>query len=220
MERSIKFIYDIPYIKEIIGYLLIPFLIFIIICSSILLIYSKCTKDHENPLYKYRINLASLIVSILLIMVFLAILVGFSIAFNEQLKTTSNTVTLSYFVIASPIIPIIAILILFAKMIRLMKNKPSKKSSTPLENLEVLDTKTSNNEEILSQEIKKDNTKDKLEVLTEKDTPKLEVLEEPTTEKQNDPIKIPINEQEELIIIPDIPEIKTEEEKDQDIEVL
>jgi len=199
MKESIKFMYDIPYIKEIIGYLLIPFLIFIIVCSIIFLIYSKVTKDHENPIYKYRINLASLIVSILLIIVFLAMLLGFSIAFNEQLKKTSNTITLSYFVIASPVVPIIALIILFLKTIRLIKNKPNKQPK-----IECL-TEIKNDE----------NNSSNLELLTE-ETPKakdnlIEQLE------QDDPIKIPINEEEELIIIPEIPKIDQEKE---DIEVL
>lgn len=126
MKTSIKFIYDFPFVKQIIGYLLIPFLIFIIICSIALLIYSAKHKNHEDPIYKYRINLASLIVSILVIIVFLAILTGFALAFKKQMESSDATFVLSYFVVGSPIVPLIALLILFIKMIRLMKNKPKK----------------------------------------------------------------------------------------------
>lgn len=136
MQTSIKFIYDFPYVKEIIGYLLIPFLIFIILCSIGLLIYSAKHKDHEDPLYRYRINLASLIVSILLVLVFLAILVGFALALKQQVDKVGGKFVLSYFVLASPIVPVIALLVLFIKVIRVIKNKPRKEEVDVVEKSE------------------------------------------------------------------------------------
>lgn len=129
METSIKFIYDFPYVKQIIGYLLIPFLIFIILCSIILLIYSAKHKDHKDPIYQYRINLASLIVSILLVLVFLSILVGFALALKQQVAQMEGKYVVSYVVFGAPIVPVIAIFILFIKLIKLIRNKPSKEET-------------------------------------------------------------------------------------------
>lgn len=136
MMQSIKFIYDFPYVKEIIGYLLIPFLVFIILCSIWLLIYSAKHKDHEDPIYRYRINLASLIVSILLILVFMAILVGFAMALKQQVDKTGGKFVLSYFVFASPLVPIIALIVLFIKVIKVIKNKPEKEEAGPIQETE------------------------------------------------------------------------------------
>ncbi len=133
METSIKFIYDFPYVKQIIGYLLIPFLIFIILCSIILLIYSAKHKDHKDPIYQYRINLASLIVSILLVLVFLAILVGFALALKQQVDQMSGKYVVSYVVFGAPIVPVIALLVLFIKIFKLIKNKPKREEIVQIE---------------------------------------------------------------------------------------
>lgn len=135
---NIKFVYDIPYVKQMISYILIPFLIFIIVCSIILLIYSAKHKDHENPIYKYRINLACLLISVLLVAVFLAILIGFSMALKKEIEAANTTTMLTSFVIYSPMIPVLALIILMIKIIKLLMHKPSKREVTKIENQEDL----------------------------------------------------------------------------------
>lgn len=136
----IEFFYNIPFVKEIIGYLLIPILIFIIVCSIILLIYSAKYKDRENPIYKYKMNLASLIISMFLVIVFLSILIGFALAFRKEMLANDINTPLSYVVIASPLIPLIALIFMFVKMFNLIKNKPvkSKLIKEDRENLELM----------------------------------------------------------------------------------
>lgn len=169
---DVKFFYDIPYVKEIIGYFLIPLLIFIIVCSVLLLIYSSKHKDHENLIYKYKMNMASLIISIFLTAVFLAILIGFSYAFKLQMANDGVKSLLGYLVILSPGIPLIALVALVFKVVRLVLNKPQQevsdtsviKEDKPLEFIsEPLDTLS--------------NKDDNMEVLKVEETPVDEHLE-------------------------------------------
>lgn len=121
---NFKFLYDVPYIKQIIAFFLIPLLVFIIICSIILLAYSN--KGVNNIKYKYKANVFSIIISILLTVVFLSILLGFSYAFYKQMTAVGLKTPLAYLVIASPIIPFIFLISFFIKLIKVIKKKPPK----------------------------------------------------------------------------------------------
>ncbi len=120
---KVRFFYDIPYIKEILGYLLIPLLVFIILSSILLMIYSYKNKDHDDEKYNYRMNLFSLLISILLVAVLFAFLLGFAMAFKKQVDAANIKSTISYLVIVSPVIPFFALLVLLFKLIKVIKNK-------------------------------------------------------------------------------------------------
>ena len=121
---DVKFFYDIPHVKEIIGYILIPFLVFIIICSLALMIYSARHKDHESSDYKYHMNLYTLIISTLLVAALFAILFGFALAFKKQVEAAGIESIVVYIVEASPLLPFLSLLALLIKTIKLIKNRP------------------------------------------------------------------------------------------------
>ena len=129
---NFKFLYDIPYIKQVIAFFLIPLLVFIIICSIILLAYSN--KGVNDIKYKYKANVFSVLISILLTVVFLSILLGFSYAFYKQMTAVGLKTPLAYLVIASPIIPFIFLISFFIKLIKVMKKKPPKNIDSLEEN--------------------------------------------------------------------------------------
>ena len=129
---NFKFLYDIPYIKQVIAFFLIPLLVFIIICSIILLAYSN--KGVNDIKYKYKANVFSVIISILLTVVFFSILLGFSYAFYKQMTAVGLKTPLAYLVIASPIIPFIFLISFFIKLIKVMKQKPPKNIDSLEEN--------------------------------------------------------------------------------------
>lgn len=121
---DVRFVYDLSYVKQMIKYLGIPFLIFIVISASILLIYSIAHKNHDDPKYKYNMNLYTLFISIILVASLFAILVGFALAFKKQVDAANIQSIVTYIVLAAPILPLISLIALFIKAIRLMKNKP------------------------------------------------------------------------------------------------
>lgn len=173
---DIKFFYDIPFVKEIIGYFLIPFLVFIIICCIVLLTYSAKYKDHESPIYKYKINLASLIISIFLTAVFLAILIGFSYAFKLQLDAQKIETPLAYLVVLSPIIPAFALIVLMVKTIRLVLQKPKKQDVLKENSKEEVQEQV---EEVVEETLEEETAEimpEKEQAKEEKEDPEIELL--------------------------------------------
>ena len=124
-----RFVYDIPYVKEVLGYLFIPFLIFVIISCAFLMFYSFKHKDHEDAHYKYKMNLFTLIISTLLVASLFAILVGFALSFKKQVDAANIKSFVVYVVLASPLLPFFSFLALLFKMIKLIKHRPSKKEN-------------------------------------------------------------------------------------------
>lgn len=125
-----RFVYDIPYVKEVLGYLLIPFLIFIIISGSVLMIYAIKHKDHEDIHYKYTMNLFTLIISTLLVASLLAILIGFALSFKKQVDAANIKSFVVYVVLVAPLLPFFSFLALLFKMIKLIKNRPNKEEKS------------------------------------------------------------------------------------------
>ncbi len=123
---DVRFVYDLSYVKQILKYLGIPFLIFLVISGIILLVYSLAHKDHDDPKYKYNMNLYTLLMSIILVASLFAILVGFAFAFKKQADAANIQSIIVYIVLAAPLLPLISLIALFVKAIRLMKNKPTK----------------------------------------------------------------------------------------------
>lgn len=122
---DVRFVYDLSYVKQILKYLGIPFLIFLVVSGIILLIYSLAHKDHDDPKYKYNMNLYTLLMSIVLVASLFAVLVGFAFAFKKQADAANIQSIIVYIVLAAPLLPFISLIALFAKTIKLMKNKPT-----------------------------------------------------------------------------------------------
>ena len=121
---DVRFVYDLSYVKQIIKYLGIPFLLFLIVSAFILITYYLKHKDHDDPKYKYTMNLYTLLMSIILVASLFAVLLGFALAFKKQVDAANIKSIIVYIVLAAPILPFFALLALFTKAIKLMKNKP------------------------------------------------------------------------------------------------
>lgn len=124
---GLKFFYDMPFVGDIILYLLIPLLIVVIICGIVLIVYSYKYKKSERKIFEYRMNVFCLFMAIILCLVFFAILLGFSFAFKIQMDKTELHTTLAYFALLSPIIPAIVEAVLITKIIKVIGNKPENK---------------------------------------------------------------------------------------------
>lgn len=80
-----KIFYDIPYMKDIMQYVLVPIVVVLIVVGVALFIYSKKVKDHDSPRYNFVMNFWSSLIGIVVTGAILAIAVGFSIAMTEKM---------------------------------------------------------------------------------------------------------------------------------------
>lgn len=129
-----KFIYDVPYVKEIVNYLAIPVIVIIIIGFAILAVYNKKEKNHEDPVYKYNVNILTLALSMIITVLFLSMLLGFSLALKGQMELYKFSSLICYLVLISPIVPGIYLIILISKLIKTVKNKPKKEEKNETNN--------------------------------------------------------------------------------------
>lgn len=129
-----KFIYDVPYVKEIVNYLAIPVIVIIIIGFAILAVYNKKEKNHEDSVYKYNVNILTLALSMVITVLFLSMLLGFSLALKGQMELYKFSSLICYLVLISPIVPGIYLIILISKLIKTVKNKPKKEEKNETNN--------------------------------------------------------------------------------------
>ncbi len=121
---SFKFVYDAPYVKEIVSFVFIPILLIIVLSIIYLLYYNKKVKDHNDPKYKYNMNLYTLIITMLLAAVFLSMLIGFSLALKEEMDRLDFDSLVCYLVLISPVLPALFLSYLTIKLVKLVKTKP------------------------------------------------------------------------------------------------
>lgn len=81
-----KIFYDIPYLKVIMTYVLIPVVIIVLIAGVCLFFYSKKQKDHEDPHYNFVMDFWSSLIGIIVTAAILALAIGFSVAMTEKMR--------------------------------------------------------------------------------------------------------------------------------------
>lgn len=171
-----KIFYDIPYMKDIMQYVLIPIVMVIIVVGVALFIYSKKVEDHESPRYNFVMNFWSSLIGIVITGAILAIAVGFSFAMTEKMREYNLIeekkmlyYLLKYFII----IPFIFVLWYIVKFLKTIYYKPKKEkqvAAPPLENAIVDNTSQEKAQEILPAEEKKE----KVEAPLHSDLPPME----------------------------------------------
>lgn len=119
-----KFVYDLPFVTDISMYLLFPLLLLVLVLSAILFIYACKHRNEKDKIYKYNVNMYSILICILLTIIFFAIILGFSLAFKIQMDSTGLETVIAYLVLLAPIIPAIVLIYLIAKLIKVYRNKP------------------------------------------------------------------------------------------------
>lgn len=190
-----KFVYDVPYVKVLLKYLLIPVLAILLVGLIILYRINKKYKDHNDPNYKYKLNMISLYISIAITAFFLAILIGFALALRLQMKALNFNSVICFCVMLAPIFPCIYLIYLLVKLIKLIKNKPKAKKKkaieTSPEDVEILSSDT----DIETNNVKNENedidiidaresdliTEEKEENIKKKETPTI-VIDESTSD--------------------------------------
>lgn len=142
-----KIFYDIPYMKGIMKYVLVPVIIVILIVGICLFIYSKKHKDHEDPHYNFVMDFCSSLIGIIITGAILAIAVGFSFAMTEKMREyglVEEKKALYYLLKYFIIIPFIFVVWYIVKFLKTIYYKPSRKK---IENIS-----SSTSEEVSSHE--------------------------------------------------------------------
>lgn len=144
-----KIFYDIPYIKGIMMYVLVPVAIVIVTVGIALFIYSRVHKDHENPHYNFVMNFWSSLIGIIITGAILAMAVGFSIAMTEKMQEyglVEEKKMLYYLLKYFIIIPFIFVVCYIVKFLKTIYYKPRKerivKEQTPTTEKNLLDSNT------------------------------------------------------------------------------
>ncbi len=124
-----KIFYDIPYMKGIVKYVLVPVIIIIIIAGLFLFIYSKKHKDHDAPQYNFVMDFWSSLIGIIVTGAILAIAVGFSFAMTEKMQEyglVEEKKTLYYLLKYFIVLPFVFVVLYIIKFLKTIYYKPHK----------------------------------------------------------------------------------------------
>ena len=126
-----KIFYDIPYMKGIMKYVLIPVIVIILIVGICLFLYSRKHKDHEDPHYNFVMDFWSSLIGIIVTGAILAIAVGFSIAMTEKMREyglVEEKKALYYLLKYFIVIPFIFVVWYIVKFLKTIYYKTSRKT--------------------------------------------------------------------------------------------
>lgn len=140
---TFKFVYDMPYVKNMIHYILIPIFVLIIVTLILTFIYSKKCKDHNDYKYQYKMNILVIVFSLLLISLFFAILLAYAGALRNYMRLYDFTSTICKLVLISPIIPFIFLIYLLIKLVKTIDDYSKEKKK------ENVDPKLSNIDDVV-----------------------------------------------------------------------
>ena len=135
-----KIFYDIPYMKGIVKYVLIPVIIVIVIAGLLLFIYSKKHKDHDTPQYNFVMDFWSSLIGIIVTGAILAIAVGFSFAMTEKMQEyglVEEKKMLYYLLKYFIILPFVFVVCYIVKFLKTIYYKPQKKKKADVSSLPV-----------------------------------------------------------------------------------
>lgn len=154
-----KIFYDIPYMKDIMLYVLIPVLAVIIIVGTCLFVYSNHHKDHDDPHYNFVMDFWSSLIGIIVTGAILAIAVGFSVAMTEKMREyglVEEKKILYYLLKYFVILPFIFVFWYIVKFLKTIYYKPRKqkpdhsKEIVPTVSPDVASVVANSNEEVVN----------------------------------------------------------------------
>ncbi len=128
--------YDIPYMKVILLYVLVPVAFLVLVVGLVLFSYSRKHKDHEDEHYNFVMNFWSSLIGIIITGALLALAIGFSIAMTEKMKEYGivNSRKMIYYLLKYfVIVPIAFVIWYIVKLVKTILHRPTKEKEDPEE---------------------------------------------------------------------------------------
>lgn len=124
----INFAYDFSFLFKIIKYVLIPVLLVVTLTSFIIMVYSKKVKKKDIERYNYLVEFWTTLLAILIVGGLFAVTLGFSISLSNTIRMydlVKGHELIYYLVLATPILPLVFLIVYVYKIILTVINKPS-----------------------------------------------------------------------------------------------
>lgn len=124
-----------------IKFVFLPVLAIVILTAFIIMIYSKKVKQKDIQRYNYLVEFWTTLLAIMVIGALLAVTIGFSISLSESIKLynlVEGNEVIYYIVLATPLIPLLFLVIYIYRMIIVLINKPKKQRKIEVEEQEII----------------------------------------------------------------------------------
>ena len=135
------FKYDFSFLITMIKFVFLPVLAIVILTAFIIMIYSKKVKQKDIQRYNYLVEFWTTLLAIMVIGALLAVTIGFSISLSESIKLynlVEGNEVIYYIVLATPLIPLLFLVIYIYRMIIVLINKPKKQRKIEVEEQEII----------------------------------------------------------------------------------
>lgn len=136
-----KIFYDVPYMKAIMLYVLVPVVVVLAIVGICLYVYSKKHEDHSDPHYNFVMNFWSSLIGVVITCVILAIAVAFSMTMTGRMREynlVEEKIMIYYLLKYFIIIPIVFVIWYIVKLIKTIYYKPKKESQVIAQNSNIV----------------------------------------------------------------------------------
>lgn len=159
----VDFKYDFSFLLKMIKFVFLPVLAVVILTAFIIVIYSKKVKKKDIQKYNYLVEFWTTLLAIMVIGALLAVTIGFSISLTESIKMYNlieGNEIIYYIVLATPLIPLLFLVIYIYRMIIVLINKPAKQRKIDVPEKEIVPEPSvvvQNNETVQNEE-NKNNT--------------------------------------------------------------
>ena len=137
----VDFKYDFSFLIKMIKFVFLPVLAIVILTAFIIMIYSKKVKQKDIQRYNYLVEFWTTLLAIMVIGALLAVTIGFSISLSESIKLynlVEGNEVIYYIVSATPLIPLLFLVIYIYRMIIVLINKPKKQRKIEVEEQEII----------------------------------------------------------------------------------
>lgn len=137
----VDFKYDFSFLIKMIKFVFLPVLAIVILTAFIIVIYSKKVKQKDIKRYNYLVEFWTTLLAIMVIGALLAVTIGFSISLSESIKLynlVEGNEVIYYIVLATPLIPLLFLVIYIYRMIIVLINKPKKQKKIEVEEQEII----------------------------------------------------------------------------------
>ena len=137
----VDFKYDFSFLIKMIKFVFLPVLAIVILTAFIIMIYSKKVKQKDIQRYNYLVEFWTTLLAIMVIGALLAVTIGFSISLSESIKLynlVEENEVIYYIVLATPLIPLLFLVIYIYRMIIVLINKPKKQRKIEVEEQEII----------------------------------------------------------------------------------
>ena len=124
-----------------IKFIFLPVVAIVILTAFIIMIYSKKIKQKDIKRYNYLVEFWTTLLAIMVIGALLAVTIGFSISLSESIKLynlVKGNEVIYYIVLATPLIPLLFLVIYIYRMIIVLINKPKKQKKIEVEEQEII----------------------------------------------------------------------------------